>query len=101
MIISILDVENFEYGVSDVIQVCIWDEFKVTIEQAAKTGQIRWCTFNFLTQALVNIIILSPDQQGMIKKVKKSIIIENLLNILLSVKPNIFQYKKNDFKAKN
>jgi hypothetical protein len=34
IIISILDVENFEYGVSDVIQVCIWDEFKVTIEGA-------------------------------------------------------------------
>jgi len=37
----------------------------------------------------------------MIKKVKKSEIIGKLLNILLSVKPSIFQYKKNDFRAKN
>jgi hypothetical protein len=62
---SLLDVKNFEYGVSDLIQVCIWDEFKITIDNVFQkkinSKDIRWSSFYFLTQALVDIIILSPD----------------------------------------
>ena len=65
LLMSILDVKNFEYGVSDLIQVCIWDEFKITIDKALQkkinSKEIRWSSFYFLTQALVDIIILSPD----------------------------------------
>ena len=61
---------EIEYGVSDVIQVCIWDEYKTVIEQTfnekQKSSQIRFCTLSFLTQALVNIIVLSGDQDGFI-----------------------------------
>lgn len=50
---SLLDVKNFEYGVSDLIQVCIWDEFKITIDKALQkkinSKEIRWSSFYFLT----------------------------------------------------
>jgi hypothetical protein len=53
LLLSILDVKNFEYGVSDIIQVCIWDEFKITIDAALQRKQnskeIRWSSFYFLT----------------------------------------------------
>lgn len=34
---SLLDVDKFEFGVSDVIQVCIWDEFKTLIEKTIES----------------------------------------------------------------
>jgi hypothetical protein len=53
-----------------------------------------------VTQALVNIIILSPDQEGIIKKIQKAETISKVLNLLISLTPSILQFKKNDFKAK-
>lgn len=81
------------------IQVCIWDEFKNVIEQSdltlmnnkgSKTNykELRFCTLAYLTQAFVNIIILSQDQEEMIKKVKRSGTIQKLLNILNIVASN-------------
>jgi hydroxymethylpyrimidine/phosphomethylpyrimidine kinase len=74
--------------------VCIWDEFKITIDAALQTKinskEIRWSSFYFLTQAIVDIIILSPDQKDMIKKVQKSDMISKLLELLLGATPNIF-----------
>lgn len=36
---SLFDVEKFEFGVSDIIQVCIWDEFKTLIEKTIESKQ--------------------------------------------------------------
>jgi hypothetical protein len=50
---SLLDVQKFEFGVSDVIAVCIWDEFKVLIDQTSQSKvdskQIRFCTLSNVT----------------------------------------------------
>jgi hypothetical protein len=44
-----LDFEKFEFGVNDVIQVCIWDEFKQIVNEALinkkNSKDIRFCTF--------------------------------------------------------
>jgi len=37
LLFSLLDMQEFEFGVSDIIQICIWDEFKQVIEQSDVT----------------------------------------------------------------
>lgn len=95
-----MDFEKFDFGVNDVIQVCIWDEFKQLVTDALvnkkNSKDIRFCTFDYITQAMVNIIILSNDQADIIKRVLKSQMIQKLLQLLLSLNPSILILGKND-----
>jgi hypothetical protein len=60
-----MDIDKFDFGVNDIIELCIWDEFKLLVNDALinkkNSKDLRFCTFNYITQAMVNIIILSKD----------------------------------------
>ena len=87
-----------EFGVNDAIQLCIWDEFKIQVEEAVKCKtdckNMRYMTFALLTQAMTNILILSSDQDEFIRRILKSKTLNHLLTLLTHTTSDLLQFKK-------
>lgn len=82
--------------------MCIQDEFKLTIERTLEekttSNNIRFCSLSNITQAMVNIIILSAEQDQMVAKIQKHNLIWKLLQVLLNTTPDVLNFKKINIK---
>lgn len=67
---------------------------EVTVSEKVASNLIRFCTLSQLTQAMVNIIIVSGNQEQIVQKVLKANLIEKLMQILLNITPDVLNFKK-------
>jgi hypothetical protein len=105
-------------NISEVIETCIQDEFRMRIDDAArkihknmiakklkasKVGDpgVRFTTLNLLTQAYVNILILSKNQSTLVETILKQKQIQKVIKVLLHVDSYIFNFKRSDWAMKH
>mmetsp|Transcript_16423 Transcript_16423/g.27832 ORF Transcript_16423/g.27832 Transcript_16423/m.27832 type:complete len:263 (+) Transcript_16423:1055-1843(+) len=88
------ETQSFQYGASEMIEMCVQDEFRLLVEatvknieqqnlskklkqassqaqQAESDNKVRFTTLNLLTQAYVNMLILSPNQKTLMQTILK------------------------------